>query len=97
MTEPRVSHRIKLNEWERLTEQMRRFGQAGEVTIDDGRVHIDFGSSEIEVSQDGKLKTGMPLHDFAHDDTVEIVVDHDSGTLTVESDTVSYTFRRPGG
>ncbi|MCU4719417.1 hypothetical protein [Halapricum hydrolyticum] len=67
------------------------------MTTDEGRVHVDFGSAEIEVSQDGTLRTGMPLHDFAHDDTVEVVVDHDSGTLTVESDTVSYTFRRPGG
>jgi translation initiation factor RLI1 len=39
----------------------------------------------------------MPLHDFAHDNTAVIVVDHDAGTLTVEADSVSYTFRRPGG
>jgi hypothetical protein len=26
-----------------------------------------------------------------------IVVDHDAGTLTVDADTVNYTFRRPGG
>lgn len=89
--------RVKLDEWEKLVEQMRRFGRSGDVSTDEGRVRVDFGSAEIEVSQDGTLKTGMPLHDFAHDDTVEVVVDHASGTLTVESDTVSYTFRRPGG
>jgi len=92
-----VSHRVNLNEWETLTEQLRRFGRSGDVTIDDGRIHIDFGSAEIQVSQDGTVTTGMPLHDFTHDETVEVVVDHDSGTLRVESDTVSYTFRRPGG
>lgn len=91
-----MSHRVKLSEWEKLTEQMRRFGQGGDVTIGDDRIHIDFGSAEIEVLRDGKLKTGMPLHEFMHDDTVGVVVDHDSGTLTVESDTVSYTFRKPG-
>jgi hypothetical protein len=49
------------------------------------------------LSRDGTLQTGMPLHDFTHDDTVAVVVDHDTGTLTVDAETVSYTFRRPGG
>lgn len=92
-----MSQRVSLNEWETLTEHLRRFGRSGDVTVDDDRIHIDFGSAKIEVSQDGVVTTGMPLHDFTHDETTAVVVDHDSGTLTVESDTVSYTFRRPGG
>jgi hypothetical protein len=43
------------------------------------------------------FQTGMPLHEFTHDDTVVIAVDHDAGTLTVDAKTVNYTFRRPGG
>lgn len=97
MAEPRVSPRVKLSEWDRLTEQLHRFGQSGDVTADAEVIRVEFGSAEIEVSRDGRLRTGMPLHEFAQDDTVAVVVDHDAGTLTVESDAVSYTFRRPGG
>ncbi|QSG05354.1 Uncharacterized protein HSR121_1007 [Halapricum desulfuricans] len=66
------------------------------MTVADNQVRIDFGSAHVAVSRDGTLKTGMPLHDFVYDEAVTIVVDHDAGTLTVDADTVSYTFRRPG-
>lgn len=92
-----MAPRIQLSEWDRLVEELRRFGQAGTVTTADDRIHIDFGSAHVEVSRDGTLRTGMPLHDFAYDEAVTVVVDHDAGTLTVDADTVSYTFRRPGG
>jgi hypothetical protein len=89
--------RVALDEWDTLSTELRRFGRTGDVTITDERIHIDFGSAHVEVTQDGTISTGMPLHDFAHDRTVVIVIDHDAGTLTVEADTVNYTFRRPGG
>lgn len=92
-----MTPRVQLDEWDTLITELRRFGQAGDVTTADDRIHIDFGSAHIELSRDGTLQTGMPLHDFAHDDTVAVVVDHDAGTLTVDADTVTYTFRRPGG
>jgi translation initiation factor RLI1 len=92
-----MTPRVKLDEWDTLSTELRRFGRAGDVTVADDRIHIDFGSAHVEVARDGTLKTGMPLHDFAHDNTAVIVVDHDAGTLTVEADSVSYTFRRPGG
>ncbi|WP_221625516.1 hypothetical protein [Halobellus ruber] len=88
---------MKLNEWDTLSAELRRFGDTGDVTVADDRIHIDFGSAYIEVTKDGTLRTGMPLHDFAHANTAVIVLDHDTGTLTVEADTVTYTFRRPGG
>lgn len=92
-----MAARVELSEWDTLCEELRRFAQAGDVTTAGDRIHIDFGSAHIQLSRDGTLRTGMPLHDFAHDDTVAVTIDHDAGTLTVDADTVSYTFRRPGG
>jgi len=91
-----MTPRVQLNEWETLMDELRRFGRAGDVTATDDRIHIDFGSARVELSRNGTLQTGMPLHDFTHDDTVAVVVDHDAGTLTIDADTVNYTFRRPG-
>jgi hypothetical protein len=92
-----MAPRVHLSEWDSLCEELRRFGHAGDVTAADDLIRIDFGSAYVELSRDGTFQTGMPLHEFAHDDTVSVVVDHDAGTLTVEADTVSYTFKRPGG
>ena len=89
--------RVHLNEWDTLREELRRFGHTGDVTATTDLIRLDFGSAHVELSRDGTLQTGMPLHEFAHDDTAAVVVDHDAGTLTVEADTVSYTFRRPSG
>lgn len=92
-----MTPRVELDDWDTVSTELRRFGQAGDVTVAADRIRIDFGSAHLEVTRDGTLQTGMPLHDFTHDDTAVIVVDHDAGTLTVEADTVNYTFRRPGG
>ena len=91
-----MTPRVHLDDWDTLSTELRRFGQSGDVTITDERIHIDFGSAYVEVTRDGTLSTGMPLHDFVHGDTTVLIVDHDAGTLTVEADTVNYTFRRPG-
>lgn len=92
-----MAPRVQLTEWETLSDELRRSGDAGDVTVTDDRIHIDFGSATVELSRDGTLRTGMPLHEFTHDDTAAVVVDHDAGTLTVDAETVDYTFRRPGG
>ena len=90
----RMTPRVHLNEWDTLSTELRRFGQSGDVTLTDDRIRIDFGSAYVEVTRDGALKTGMPLHDFTYDNTDIIVVDHEAGTLTVEANTVNYAFRR---
>jgi len=92
-----MTSRVELDEWDTLATELRRFGRGGDVSVGEERIHIDFGSAHVEVTRDGTLETGMPLHDFAHDTTAAIVLDHDAGTLTVEADAVTYTFRRPGG
>jgi hypothetical protein len=60
-----MTPRVKLDEWDTLTTELRRFGDAGDVTIEDDRIHIDFGSAHVEVARDGTLRTGMTLHNFA--------------------------------
>lgn len=88
--------RIPLDEWDTLTDELRRFGRAGDVTVAADRIRIGFGSAHLTVTRDGTLRAGMPLHDFAHDDAAAVVLDHDAGTLAVDADGVNYTFRRPG-
>ena len=92
-----MTPRVTLDEWETLTAALRRFGDAGTVTVDADRIHLDFGAAHVEVTRDGTLKAGMPLHDFEHDSAAAVVIDHDAGTLAIETETTSYTFRRPGG
>ncbi|WP_226004383.1 hypothetical protein [Natrinema salinisoli] len=92
-----MANRIKLSDWDAASDELRQFGESGAVTTGDDRIRLDFGSARLEVSQDGRVSTGMPLHDFEHRGAVELVVDHDAGSVTLEGDDVSYTFRRPGG
>ncbi len=89
--------RIQFNNWETVVDELRQFGKTGDVTTKDDWIRIDFGSAHIEVSQDGHVSTGMPLHEFEQKGEVDLVVDHDEGSLTIEADDVTYTFRRPGG
>jgi hypothetical protein len=91
-----MTPRIPLEEWAALTDELQRFGHTGDVTTDDGEIRLDFGSAYVEVTRDGTVRTGMPLHEFERADAVAVFVDHDAGALTVEDDDTSYTFRRPG-
>jgi hypothetical protein len=92
-----MTPRVQLDKWETLTDELRRFSHTGDITGTDERIHVDFDAARVELVRDGTLLTGMPLHGFTHDDTVAVVVDHDAGSLTVEAERLSYTFRWPGG
>ena len=37
----------------------------------------------------------MPLHELNHDGDGTLRVDHENGSITVETDALRYTFRRP--
>jgi len=89
--------RVTFSEWETLVDELRKFGSAGDVRTDDGWIRVDFGSAYVELSRDGWIGTGMPLHEFEREGVTELVLDHDGGSLTVETGETSYTFRRPGG
>ncbi len=92
-----MTKRIQFSNWETVVDELRQFGKTGNVTTRDDRIRIDFGSAHIEVSQDGHVSTGMPLHGFEQRGAVGLAVNHDEGSLTIEADDVTYTFRRPGG
>jgi len=91
-----MAERIRLSQWDAVVEELRQFGAPGEVRTGDGRIRLDFGSAHVEVSRDGTVSTGMPLHSFEREGAVDLVVDHGAGTLTVEGADLQYTFRRPG-
>ncbi|MDF9744807.1 hypothetical protein [Natrinema salsiterrestre] len=92
-----MATRIELSDWDAVVGELRRFGEPGDVTAGDDRIRLEFGSAALAVSRAGRVSTGMPLHDFEHRGAVELVVDHDAGSVRIEADDVSYTFRRPGG
>jgi len=94
MSEPEP---IPLSDWDAVTAGLRAFGDRGDVSAGEGWIRVDFGSAHVECSRDGHISTGMPLHEFEREGDAEIVIDHDRGTLAVDADDVSYTFRRPGG
>lgn len=91
-----MANRLQLSDWDALVEELRRFGETGDVTADEDSIRIDFGAGSVELERGGHVSTGMALHDFEHDGDASVVVDHDEGSLTIESEPVSYTFRRPG-
>jgi len=91
-----MPERIDPSEWDAAVDELRRFGNSGDVTTDDGRIRLDFGSAHVEVSRDGTVSTAMPLHSFEGGGDMTLLVDHEAGSLTVDGDGLQYTFRRPG-
>ena len=86
---------IQLTDWEAIQTGLSQFGTTGEVTTDETSIRVEFGSAYIEVTKEGAITTGMPLHDLEHDGEGTLTVDHDNGSITVETDALQYTFRRP--
>lgn len=86
---------IHLTDWDALTAELQQFGATGDVTTDDQRIRVAFRSAYIEVTKEGTISTGMPLHDLEHDGDMTLSVDHENGSITIETDALSYTFRRP--
>lgn len=78
-----------------VREHLKRFAGADAVSERDGAVVADFrGVTHVTVHADGRVETGMPLHEFAGE-ADRLVFDHDAGELHVERDGTEYTFRRP--
>jgi hypothetical protein len=90
-----MTTKIRLTEWEALTAELKQFGASGDVTADDNRIRVDFRSAYIEVTKGGSISTGMPLHELEHDGDITLIVDHENGSITVETKALDYTFRRP--
>jgi hypothetical protein len=77
-----------------VRDHLARF--AGDVSErEDGAIVADFrGVTHVTVHPDGRVETGMPLHEFAGRPD-RLVFDHDAGELHVLREGESYTFRRP--
>ena len=86
---------IDLPDWEAIQTELKQFGTTGEVTADDTSIRVEFGSAYIEVTSEGSIHTGMPLHNLEHDGEAKLIVNHENGSITVETDELNYTFRRP--
>jgi hypothetical protein len=86
---------IQLTDWEVVKTELQRFGATGEVNNSGDRIRVGFGNAYIEVSTEGTISTGMPLHDFEHNGDVSLIVDHETGSISVRTDELDYTFRRP--
>lgn len=86
---------VPLDEWERVVEQLRRFGDEGAVTDREDVVRVEFERAYLEVTRGGRVSAGMPLHDFSTGGGVALVFDHDADELRVRGDTVEYRFERP--
>lgn len=78
-----------------VRQNLERFAGADRVTERDGALVADFrGVTHVTVHPDGRIETGMPLHEFAGE-ADRLVFAHDAGELRVERDGTDYTFRRP--
>jgi len=72
-----MTKRIQFSDRKTVVDELRQFWKTGDVTTKDDRIRIDFRSAHIEVSQDGHVSTGMPLHELEQEGAVDLVVDHD--------------------
>jgi len=90
-----MTTKIKLTDWETVTAELQQFGAAGEVTISDDSIRVEFGSAYIEVTKEDTISTGMPLHDLEHEGDVSLIVDHENSAISIQTDEMDYTFRRP--
>jgi hypothetical protein len=82
-------------DWDRLLDELRQFAGDRNVEVEDGVAHAKLGDGHVELSREGRVRTGMPLHGFEADDGVELEFDHGRGRLHVRGEGVDYTFRRP--
>ncbi|MEF8788704.1 MAG: hypothetical protein V5A61_01120 [Haloarculaceae archaeon] len=90
MTDP-----LTTADWERLLAELRRFAGENRVAVDEGVARAEMGNAHVELTRDGGIRTGMPLHGFEADGEVELAFDHERGRLHVRAGAVEYTFRRP--
>ena len=86
---------IPLSDWDRVADGLRTFAAGAPVTETDEGLRVAFRSAHVEVTRDGRVEAGMPLHDLAAGDATAVAFDHDAGELHVRGAGVEYTFRRP--
>jgi len=90
-----MTDEIQLTDWEAVTTELQQFGTTGEVTTRDDSIRVTFGSAYIEVTKEGTISTGMPLHELEHEGDGSLIVDHETNSISIHTDELNYTFRRP--
>jgi len=95
-SEPDGQLRVDPTDTDAVRRNLERFADTDAVSVgEDGAVVADFrGVTHVTVHPDGRIETGMPLHEFAGA-ADRLVFDHDGGELHVEREGTNYTFRRP--
>lgn len=90
-----MTTKLQLTDWETVTAELKQFGATGEVSTSDESIRVEFGSAYIEVTKEGTISTGMPLHELEHEGDVSLIVDHENNAISIQTDELDYTFRRP--
>lgn len=91
----RMSSTVPIDDWERVRDELGRFGSEASVTEREDAVRVEFDRAHVEVTRGGRVSTGAALHDFSTAGGVALVFDHEAGELRVRGDTVEYRFERP--
>ncbi|ADJ16072.1 hypothetical protein [Halalkalicoccus jeotgali] len=89
------SRTVDIADWEAIVSELDRFCVDGMTHVESDMAHCTIGDATIEIHADGRVAGSMPLHEF--DGVIETLeFDHVGGTISAESEEITYTFRRPG-
>ncbi|WP_122090670.1 hypothetical protein [Halalkalicoccus subterraneus] len=85
---------VGIDDWEGAVTEIERFYVDGHLHTESDLVGCTIGNATVEIHANGRLEGSMPLHEF--DGRIHtLAFDHDEGTITAESEELSYTVRRP--
>jgi hypothetical protein len=85
---------VEITDWDAVTTELERFCADGAFHVESDMASCTVGDATIEIYANGRVQGGMPLHEFGgRVETLEF--DHREGTITAESEELSYTFRQP--
>lgn len=85
---------VEATDWDAVTAELQRFCESGTYHTDSDVASCTVGDATFEVYSNGRIGGAMPLHDF--DGRAEtLTFDHREGTIVVEGEGLTYTFRRP--
>jgi len=90
-----MTTKLQLTDWETVTAELQQFGATGTVSTENDSIRVEFGSAYIEVTKEGTISTGMPLHELEHEGDVSLIVDRENNAISIQTDELDYTFRRP--
>lgn len=78
-----------------VADALRRVFGAEHVTVVDGSVVCQAGTTRFMVTNDGRIETGMPLHELEAAVVDGLRVDPEAGSIMVVLPDAEYVFRCP--